>query len=132
MSRPFLNWMWISKITKNNIITTLVPLLRDNPSSRRPTWLALRLTVPTKKTTNVTQYDEKIKKTYNYIFLAIWFNLLPVYPFPKDTYGSKQRQGRCGGRIIIIISIQKIHVPVSQSSSRYGSTADVTAIWDQV
>ena len=24
---------------------------------------------------------------------CIWFNLLPVYPFPKDTFGSKQRQG---------------------------------------
>ena len=29
-----------------------------------------------------------------YLYIpCIWFNLLPVYPFPKDTFGSKQRQG---------------------------------------
>ena len=30
-----------------------INLLRDNPSSRRPTWLVLRLTVPTEKTTKL-------------------------------------------------------------------------------
>ena len=100
MSKPFLNWMWISKITKNNIIISLVPLLRDNPSSRRPTWLVLRLTVPTEKITNVNQYEEKIKQTYIILYIpCIWFNLLPVYPFPKDTFGSKQRQGMGEGYI---------------------------------
>ena len=95
MSKPFLNCMQNSKITKNNIIICLVPLLRDNPSSRRPTWLVLRLTVPTEKTINVNQYEEKIKQTYNYYnyIPCIWFNLLPVYPFLKDIFGSKQRQG---------------------------------------
>ena len=94
MSKPFLNCMRNSKITKNNIIISLVPLLRDNPSSRRPTWLVLRLTVPTEKTTNVNQYEEKIKQTYIYIFLAFGsIYSLHVQPFPKDTFESKQRQG---------------------------------------
>ena len=45
---------------------SLVPLLRDNPSSRRPTWLVLRLTVPTENTTNVNQYEEKFGKPFGY------------------------------------------------------------------
>ena len=95
MSKPFLNWMWISKITcvKNNIIISLVPLLRDNPSSRRPTWLVLRLTVPTEKTTNVNQYEEKIKQTYNYIFLAFGSIYSLFSPLPKILLGLNRGRG---------------------------------------
>lgn len=80
--------MWNSKITKNNIIISLVPFLRDNPSSRRPTWLVLRLTVPTEKTINVNQYEEKIKETYNYyIFLAFGSIYSLFTPFSKIFFG---------------------------------------------
>ena len=101
---------------------SLVPLLRDNPSSRRPTWLVLRLTVPTEKTINVNQYEEKIKQTYNYyIFLAFGSIYSLFTPFSKIFLGLNR--GRGWGKDIY----QKTHVPVSQSSSRDGS-ADITAI----
>ena len=93
MSKPFLNCMQNSKITKNNIIISLVPLLRDNPSSRRPTWLVLRLTVPTEKTTNVNQYEEKIKQTYIYIFLAFGSIYSLFTPFPKILLGLNRGRG---------------------------------------
>ena len=94
MSKPFLNWMWNSKITKNNIIISLVPLLRDNPSSRRPTWLVLRLPVPTEKTINVNQYEEKIKQTYNYyIFLAFGSIYSLFTPFSKIFLGLNRGRG---------------------------------------
>ena len=94
MSKPFLNCMWNSKITKNNIIISLVPLLRDNPSSRRPTWLVLWLTVPTEKTINVNQYGEKIKQTYNYyIFLAFGSIYCLFTPFSKIFLGLNRGRG---------------------------------------
>ena len=94
MSKPFLNCKWNSKITKNNIIISLVPLLRDNPSSRRPTCLVLRLTVPTEKTINVNQYEEKIKQTYNYyIFLAFGSIYSLFTPFSKIFLGLNRGTG---------------------------------------
>ena len=94
MSKPFLNCMQNSKITKNNIIICLVPLLRDNPSSRRPTWLVLRLTVPTEKTINVNQYEEKIKQTYNYYIFLVFGSIYCLFtPFSKIFLGLNRGRG---------------------------------------